>query len=78
MSGAVERAAGRRAWARWADSRRMSGAGWRMAMRAAFACGVFVCGVYAGRDADWGGVERGRAALESVAAREARARRLLV
>lgn len=77
MSGAVERAAGRRAWARWADSRRMSGAGWRMAMRAAFACGVFVCGVYAGRDADWGGVERGRAALESVAAREARARRLL-
>ncbi|AJY43902.1 hypothetical protein BW21_473 [Burkholderia humptydooensis] len=73
----VERVAGWRVWARWADSCRASGAGWRAAARAALACGVFVCGVYAGRDADWGGVERSRTALEAVASREARARLLL-
>lgn len=65
------------AWMRLADFRRVSGVGWRAAAGAALAGGVFACGVHAGRDADWGGVERSRVALEAVASREARARRLL-
>ncbi len=77
MSKRGERASGWRAWVRRTDSRRVSGVGWRTAARVALACGVFVCGVYAGRDADWGGVERSRVALGAVASRDARARRLL-
>lgn len=65
------------AWMRLADFRRISGAGWRAAAGAALAGGVFACGAHAGRDADWGGVEQSRMALEAVASREARARRLL-
>ncbi|KGR99565.1 hypothetical protein X946_4093 [Burkholderia sp. ABCPW 111] len=73
----AERSAAWLAWRRLADSHVLSGFAWRASAGAALACGVLAWGVYVGRDADWGGVERSRTALEAVASREARARRLL-